>query len=177
MNLQASFDHALSNYLSLSEELRTDAEMLLEVNEADLINRSDIRRHRNFIRTFVPIIEGYSYCFRQMEEVGLKCEVQGLTTKEQTVIRSPRKFDIKERIKLTLSGSFKMFKLYPRPDFGTEYWKNAKEGLERRNWLTHPKTVADLMIASESWTRIEPGLIWLYKQHCNFIEQFNKKYR
>ena len=42
MNLQSSMDQAVVNYLSLSNELRTDAEMLLEVNEPGLINESDI---------------------------------------------------------------------------------------------------------------------------------------
>ena len=177
MNLQSSMDQAVVNYLSLSNELRTDAEMLLEVNESGLINESDIRWQRNFVRTLVPIIEGCSHSIRQMEKVGLECGAQELSQKEQKVTKSPEDFDIKERIKYTLSGSFKIFQLCPYPNFGTTDWRNAKVGLDWRNDLMHPKTPSDLEITSASWPRIKSGLIWLYKQHCAFIEQLYNKYK
>ena len=177
MSLQTSFDHALVNYLSLSNELRTDAEMLLEIAESGLINEADIRWQRNFVRTLVPIIEGHNHGIRQMAEVGLDCGAQGLSQKEKDVIKSPKNFGIKERIKYTLSGSFNIFQLCPRPNFGTIYWKNATKGLSWRNDLMHPKTLSDLMITSASWPPIRSGVIWLYEQHCRFNEHLYNKYK
>lgn len=177
MNLQTSFDNALDNYLTLSNELRTDAEMLREIAESGLIDEADIRWQRNFVRTMVPIIEGYNHGFRQLAEVGLECGFDELSQREKKVITSPENFDITGRIKYTLSGSFKMFQLCPRPNFGTTDWKNAKEGLYWRNSLMHPKTLSDLKITSGSWIRIKSGLVWLYEQHCRFIERAYNKYK
>ena len=96
-----------------------------------------------------------------------------LSKKEQKALISGDDFSIPERIKYTLSGSYKVFGL-PPPDFGTTDWINAQEGLDWRNDLIHPKTPGDLEISSDSWNRIDSGLIWLLKQHFNFIQHLHE---
>ena len=170
MNLQACMGQAFDNYFELSEKLRSDVDIFLEVNV------EDIKWKRNFVRTFVAVIEGYSHCLRQIAAIGLECEDPNLLEKKQQVLISEDKFDACERIKFTLRSSYRLFELHPLPDFGTENWENAKEGLKWRHRLIHPKTPTDLEITPETWERINYGLIWLFEQHCNFFQRLFEKY-
>ena len=175
MNLQTSMDQAFDNYLDLSEKLRSDVEMFLEVK------LEDIRWKRNFVRTLVAVIEGYSHSLREIaviriKEIERKCEAPKLYKKEQQVLKSEIKFDACERIKFTLRGSYRLFELHPLPKFGTKDWENAKKGLKRRNQLIHPKTPADLGITPETWEQIYDGLIWLFEQNCTFFRLLYTKH-
>ena len=173
MKLQARMNQAVEDYFAVTNELRSDVEMLLDVNESGLIKDFDIRWKRNFVRTLVAVIEGHSYMLRQIAAIEFECKPQELSKKELQVITSGDDSNIRERIKYTLSGSYKIFN-YPPPDFGTKDWENAQEGLNWRNDLTHPKTPADLEVASDSWTRIDSGLIWLLKQHFDFLQHLHE---
>ena len=172
MNLQAPMNQAFNDYFAVTKELKSDVDMFLDVNESGLITDSDNRWKRNFIRTLVAVIEGHSYMIRQIAAVEFECKPQELSEKEQKAIMSGDASNIRERIKYTLSGSYKIFN-YPPPDFGAKDWENAQEGLNWRNDLTHPKTAANLEIASDSWTRIDSGLIWLLKQHFDFLQHLH----
>ena len=173
MKLQARMNQAVEDYFAVMKELRSDVEMLLDVNESGLIKDFDIRWKRNFVRTLVAVIEGHSYMLRQIAAIEFECKPQELSKKELQVITSGDDSNIRERIKYTLSGSYKIFN-FPPPDFGTKDWENAQEGLNWRNDLTHPKTPADLEVASDSWTRIDSGLIWLLKQHFDFLQHLHE---
>ena len=173
MKLQARMNQAFEDYFAVMKELRSDVEMLLDVNESGLIKDFDIRWKRNFVRTLVAVIEGHSYMLRQIAAIEFECKPQELSKKEQKALTSGDDFNILERIKYTLSGSYKIFN-FPPPDFGTKNWENVQEGLDWRNDLTHPKTPADLEIASDSWKRIDSGLIWLLKQHFDFLQHLHE---
>ena len=138
MNLQARMNLAFEDYFAVTRELKSDVEMLLNVNESGLIKDSDIRWKRNFVRTLVAVIEGHSYMLRQIAAIEFECKPQELTKKEQKALTFGDDFNILERIKYTLSGSYNIFN-FPPPDFGTKDWDNAQEGLDWRNDLTHPK--------------------------------------
>ncbi len=173
MNLQARMNKAFEDYFAVTNELRSDVEMFLDVIESGLINDSDIGWKRNFVRTLVAVIEGHSYRLRLIAATELECKPQELSKKEQTALTSGDDFSTPERIKYTLSGSYKVFG-FPLPDFGTTDWKNAQEGLVWRNDLTHPKNPADLERVSDSWKRIYSGLTWLLKQHFDFPQHFHE---
>ena len=173
MKLQARMNQAFEDYFAVTKELKSDVEMFLDVNEAGLIKDSDIRWKRNYVRTLVAVIEGHSYMLRQIAATELECKPQALSKKEQKALTSGDGFSIPDRIKYTLSGSYKVFG-FPPLDFGTTDWINAQEGLDWRNDLIHPKTPGDLEISSDSWNRIDSGLIWLLKQHFNFIQHLHE---
>ena len=170
MDLKICMNQAFDNYFDLSKKLSSDVEMFLEVTN------QDISLQRNFVRTLVAVIEGYNHCIREIAVIGLNYGVPGLLKKEQQAMKSETNFGISERFKYTLKGSYRMFKLYPLPDFGTENWENAKEGLNWRHRLSHPKFATDLEVTPESWSRIEPGLVWLFEQHCNFFSLLFEKF-
>ena len=173
MNLQARMNKAFDDYFAVTTKLRSDVELFLDVIESGLINNSDIRWKRNFVRTLVAVIEGHSYRLRQIAATELECKPHELSKNEQKALTSGDDFSIPERIKYTLSGSYKIFG-FPPPDFGTADWKNAQEGLDWRNDLTHPKTPADLERTSDSWKRIDSGLTWLLKQHFDFPQHLHE---
>ena len=170
MDLQSRLDEAFDNYLAVSNELLADGEMLLKVKE------SEIYWKRNFIRTSVAIIEGYNNCFRQIAAIGLECEGHELSHKEAKALITGDDFGICERIKYTLRGTYRMFEVDPIPDFGTEGWRNAQEGLDKRHVLMHPKSFSDLEISTESWERIYSGFTWLLEQHFNLIRLLHEKH-
>ena len=173
MNLQARMNKAFDDYFAVTKKLKSDVKFFLDVIKSGSMNDSDIRWKRNFVRTLVAVIEGHSYMLRQIAATELECKHVELSKKERKVLISGDDFSITERIKYTLSGSYKVFGL-PPPDFGTTDWKNAQEGLEWRNDLAHPKTPADLVRTSDSWNQIDSGLIWLLKQHFDFMEHLHE---
>ena len=173
MDLQARMNKAFKDYFAVTKKLKSDVEMFLDIDEAGSLKVSDIRWKRNFVRTLVAVIEGHSYMLRQIAATELECKHQELSKKEQKALTSGDDFSIPERIKYTLSGSYKVFGL-PPPDFGTTDWENAQEGLDWRNDLTHPKTPADLERTLDPWKRIDSGLIWLLKQHFDFMQHLHE---
>ena len=173
MDLQARMNQAFEDYFAVTKEVRSDVEMLLDVNKSGLIKDSDMRWKRNFVRTLVAVIEGHSNMLRQIASTEFVCKPQELSKNEEKVLTSGDDFSIPERIKYTLYATYNIFG-FPPPDFGTMDWKNAQEGLDWRNNLTHPKSPADLERSSDSWKRIDSGLIWLLQQHFNFLQHLHE---
>ena len=149
MDLQTKMNETFENYLSLSNELLSDGEYLLS------LDGNDIRWQRNFIRTVVSIIEGYSHCFRQIAVIGVEMGAGELTKKEKEILLNEENYGICDRIKLTLRSTYKMLSIKPLPDFGTKDWSSAMLALEKRNLLTHPKTITDLEISEDTWDQIQ----------------------
>ena len=173
MDLHARMNQAFANYFPVSEALRSDAVMFFDIDNADLTKEPDISWKRNFVRIFAAVIEGHSNMIRQIAAIELECKPKDLSKMEQKVLTSGDAKNTRERIKHTLSGSYKVFN-FPLPDFGTEDWVTAQEGLKRRDHLMHPKSPADLEIDSDSWTRSYKGLVWLLEQHYNFIQHLHE---
>lgn len=170
MDYQTKMNQAFENYLSLSNELLSDGEYILSLES------NDIRWQRNFIRTVVSIIEGYSHCFRQITVIGDEMGAGNLTKKEKDVLYNEEKYGLCDRIKLTLKGIYKMVGIKPLPNFGTEEWTRALCALENRNSLMHPKSITDLKISVNSWDRIRSGLTWLFEQHSNLMKSIYERH-
>ena len=173
MNLQTRMNQAFDNYFPVSEALNSDVAMFLDIDDSDLTKEPDISWKRNFVRVLAAVIEGYSNMLRQIAVIEFEYKPYELSNKEQLAIVSGDASNTRERIKYILSGSYKIFNL-PSPDFGTEYWVAAQEGLKRRDHLMHPKSPADLEMVSESWSRIYAGLVWLLEQHYKFIQHLHE---
>ena len=173
MNLQARMNQAFEDYFIVTKELNSDVEMFLNNDDSDLTKEPDSSWKRNFVRVLAAIIEGHSNMMRQIAENEFNNNPFELSKKEKQAIICGVASNSRERIKFTLSGSFKIFN-FPTPDFGTEKWVNAQEGLQKRDHLMHPKSPADLELVSDSWTRIYYGLVWLLKQHCKFIQHLHE---
>lgn len=173
MNLQARMNLAFEDYFAVSEALNSDVVMFYDIDDSDLTKEPDISWKRNFVRVLAAVIEGYSNMIRQIAEIEFNNNPYELSKKEKQAIICGVASNSRERIKYTLSGSYKIFN-FPSPDFGTEDWVTAQEGLKRRDNLMHPKSLTDLEIVSESWTRIYKGLVWLLKQHYNFIQHVHE---
>ena len=181
MILQARMNKEFDDYLAVSEELKADTGMFLELKEQDIKWGLDIRWRRNFVRTWVSVIEGYNYSIRKISAAQIayleyKCVAPTLYKKERQVFNPKLKFSIYERIKYTLRGSHRLFELYPLPEFGTKDWEYAREGLIWRNQIIHPKSPKDLQVSQESWEQIYHGLVWLFEQNCEFFRMLYEKY-
>jgi hypothetical protein len=169
MKAHARMEAAFENYFALSDVLRTDCEVLCEAN----LDRIEWRR--NFIRTAVPLIEGYCSCYRDICAIALTCEAPKITKKERMVLEREDVFSSSERYKYTLRAAYKLFGLESAPDFGGTDWKNAKAAIEKRNRLMHPKRPGDLQIEESEWDEIYKGVVWALGQLFGCIEKLAKK--
>jgi hypothetical protein len=162
---------AVDNYFKLSPILLEDMDALLDEE-----NDSQHWRH-NFIRASAALTEGYAHCLRDMCAVASRVEREAaeLTKEETVVIRSPRRFGANDRIKLTLSAAYKLFKLQPAPHFGGNEWERAKGVLGKRHLLMHPKTPADLDVSDELWEEIREDITWLMAQLFSFFTLLQQK--
>ena len=86
MDLQARMNQAFEDYFAVTNEVRSDVEMLLDINKSGLIRDSDIRWKRNFVRTLVAVIEGHSNMLRRIASTEFVCKPQELSKKEEKVL-------------------------------------------------------------------------------------------
>ncbi len=163
-------NQAFANYLNLAEILRSD---LLEMVEKE---KGHETWKRNYIRVVAALIEGESFCFRQMAAVGLEFDVSSLTQNEKKALQSSVGFSATDQIKLVLRAAYKMFNLGVLPDFGGEDWLKATEMFDKRHRLMHPKIPADLRITDEEWPRLYEGATWLLEQHFKVTGLLYSKY-
>lgn len=106
MDLQSQMDNAFDNYLKLSEILSSDH---LEISESETDDES---WKRNYIRVVAALIEGDSYCFREMSAIGLQCESPTITKKEEKALKIGIGVTAIEQIKLVLRATYKMFRIF-----------------------------------------------------------------
>ena len=109
MNLEARMNQAFDNYFPVSEALNSDVNMFLNIDKFDLRKEPDISRKRNFVRVLVAVIEGYSNMIRQIAEIEFNNNPYELSNNEKRAIICGVASDSRERIKFTLSGSYKIF--------------------------------------------------------------------
>ncbi len=163
-------DVAFENYFALSDALRADIDVLLEQN----IDQAEWKR--NFIRTAMPLIEGYCSCYRDICVIALTCEAPEITKKERKVLESEEKMSSSERYKYTLRAAYKLFGLDYAPDFGGPDWGNAKTAMAKRDALMHPKRPVDLEIDESDWNKIHAGIIWAFEQLFGCVEKLAQKH-
>lgn len=170
MNLETRMIEAINNYLDLSSLLASDLTEMLDNEDA-----SDGWK-RNYIRVVAALIEGDSFCFREMSSIGLLCEFPAITAKERKALESGIGFKAVEQIKLVLRATYKMFSLGEAPDFSGNEWSDANSFYNKRHALMHPKSLTDLEIPSEEWAKIQSGANWLIKQHFDITRLIHEKY-
>jgi hypothetical protein len=108
--------------------------------------------------------------------VGLQCDAPTITTKERLVITDESRFDVNNRLRLTLRVAYKLFALQPLPNFGGTDWTIAQHVLRKRHRLMHPKSPRDLGISHSTWRRLRRGIVWLMKQFFDFLSLSQVKY-
>ena len=170
MEIQKQFIGAFNNYLALGEILAAD---LVKLSDSE--DDSDYWR-RNYIRVVASLLEGYSHCFREMAAIGLKYKSPSLSKKEEEALLTGFGYTTSDRIKLSLRAFYKMFELFPAPDFSGKEWKNAMTVFEKRNALMHPKFLNDLEFTEKSWAEIREGSNWLIKKHFDVLKIIYEKY-
>jgi hypothetical protein len=168
--LQAKYDRAFDNYLSLTKLLREDLESMLDTRP------QSHQWRRNFIRTAAAMLEGHAHCLRDLCMVALHFDTPALTERERAVLVAEKSVDANERIKLTLRAAYKLHSLAPAPDFGGREWKRAQRVLRKRHRLMHPKRPRDLGVKNRTWSEIRGGTLWLMKQFFDFLALAQAKY-
>jgi len=167
---QKRMDEVFNNYFNLSNTLQSDINALL-----DGINDSHNWR-RNFIRTSASLIEGYTHCLREMCAISFNLIAPKLTKKESKLLLSERSFDTNERLKHTLRAAYKLFELEPVPIFNNNEWSKARQFLDKRDLLMHPKTSIDLEISDDIWSEVHDGALWIIEQLFKFFSLFQQKH-
>lgn len=169
MNHENKFEGALLNFLSLSTVLDNDLYDLLKHND-----KSDSWK-RNIIRSSFSLVEGYCHCFKEFCQVALDTGAQ-LSKKKLKAIVNESGCSVSERIKLTIQSAYAVFEIEQNFSFSSEEWRKAKDAIEKRSKLMHPKTVVDLEISDIQWQELYGGIAWLIHVSSSLIEEVNKKY-
>jgi len=169
MNHEKIFESALLNFLSLSTVLDNDLYDLLKHND-----KSDSWK-RNIIRSSISLIEGYCHCFKEFCQVALETGSK-LSKKKLKAIVNESGCSANERIKLTIQSAYAIFEIEQNSGFSGEEWRKAKDAIEKRSKLMHPKTVEDLEISDTQWQELYGGITWLIHVSSSLIEAANKKY-
>jgi len=169
-DLQKQFNNAFGNYLDMSDILREDISMLLDIDDDSVAWR------RNFIRASFPLIEGFCHCYREMCTVALHTDALSLTENEEKVIKDERSFSFSDRYKYTLRAAYKLFEIQPLPDFGLEWWPKAQSAMNRRDRIMHPKTLEDLHMSESEWSEIHEGLRKTVSELFKFPEHVLRKH-
>jgi len=164
MNHENKFENALLSFLSLSTVLDNDLYDLLKHND-----KSDSWK-RNIIRTSVSLIEGYCHCFKEFCQVALDTG-EKLSKKRLKAIVNERDCSANERIKLTIQSAYAMFEIEQNSGFSGEEWCKAKDVIEKRSKLMHPKTVEDLEMGFSTGSLDATHKINL-RSNCNCRQRF-----
>jgi len=165
---QEQMDAAFDRYFAMSELLQSDMEALLVGDPKSQSLR------RNFVRAACSLVEGYAHCYRDMCQVGVAAGPGPLNADETKVLTDERAFGSTDRVKLTVRAIFKLFELPNAPDFSQKGWPQAQALFDRRDRLTHPKSVADLVVADEHWDIVYDGAAWIFEQLFSFMRELNR---
>ncbi len=93
---------------------------------------------------------------------------------EESLIMDRRAKNAGERIKLAIRLSYRLTGDDHQPDFTGSDWVKAKEAINKRHQLMHPKSVDDLQFSDTEWQRIYEGIDWLQKTEFRFIEAMDR---
>ena len=168
--VQRRLDVAFDNYLKLTDVLRSDLQEMLTAET----NTPQWRR--NFIRAAAALLEGHTYCLRQMCRMALQCTAPAITSKERRAILDENAFDANTRIMLILRAAYKLHSLGPLPRFDDTNWKNAQRVILKRHRLMHPRRPSDLGLADTTWRLHKKGIIWLAEQFFGFLALLQAKH-
>jgi len=164
MNHEDKLERALLNFLSLSTVLDND---LCDLLKHDY--KSDSWK-RNIIRSSVTLIEGYCHCFKEFCQVALDTGAQ-LSEKRLKAIVNEGGCSATERIKLTIQSSYDVFEIEQNSGFSCEEWRKAKDAIEKRSKLMHPKTVEDLKYLTQIGKNITKVLHGLSMYHLHLLKK------
>jgi hypothetical protein len=170
MNLQDKMANAVNNYINLSVVLTSDLKKMSD-NEIE-----DVSWKRNYLRVISSLIEGESYCLKQICAIGMELDPTIVTSKEKKALTSGIGFTAIEQIKLILRITYKMFNLDNPPDFSGSEWEKAISMFNKRHSLMHPKVPDDLEITDDNWPYLREGANWLIHQHFDITQQIYEKY-
>ena len=71
MDLQARMNQSFEDYFTVTEEVRSDVEMLLDVNKSGLIKDSDIRWKKNLCVLWLQSLRDIAICFVKLHQMSL----------------------------------------------------------------------------------------------------------
>lgn len=164
--IQMTFDARYRNYLDLMNLMEEDL-IALKTNKNDSLSWK-----RNFIRAGTELIEGFIDCIKALCKTTLKLSPNDpnltLTSAELTSLYSNEYMNTKERVKMILEVSYKMFEFKRAPDFSDTGWEKAQKFLRKRDELMHPRNVGSLNMADSDWNELNEGFNWLADCCINF---------
>lgn len=132
---------------------------------------------RTFIRSVFALIEGFTYCLKQVAlEASKKFRVE--MSKSEVALLSEESYEVNDKGEaetktafIQLPGNIRfVFNMYSRA-YGLNYklkiddngWLSFKEALKVRNRLTHPKSTSDVLVSDQDMSYAENAAIWFVK--------------
>ncbi len=166
---RAAFERELREYFKVSEILQSDLSYLFD-SEDD----SESWR-RIFIRSAIPLIEGYCHYYRNFAKVFIATG-NTLPKAQMRAIENERRESAADRIKLSIKAGHEIFGLYPYPNFEDNGWAQGKRAIEYRDQLMHPTTADDIQINQAQWQDLYAGIQWLTEKTFGVINGMNAKF-
>lgn len=83
-----------------------------------------------------------------------------------------------DRVKHSINIAYKTIgDPLPKNCFADKNWMKAKNGIDKRNALMHPKKKGCLTINEDEWLDIYDGLVWLVQLVNEFLNLWEKRYK
>ena len=163
--LGAAFD----SYFQVSDSLKRDLTFMLDVRD------DSMEWKRNYLRSAIPLIEGYCSSFRDVAKVYL--ETGGpLHKKQKNAILDEKGHSADERIKLNIKAAHTvLLDGETNTGFDDANWDNARTAIEKRGAVMHPQSPRDLEFSEGDWEKIESGITWLTEQVFGIYYELHKR--
>lgn len=182
--LSHQLTHELDNFLDMNQILRDDIQRNLSQNENDQFWR------RNFVRSSWSMIEGLVSALKTFTLKGADLGHVSVDAKTREILEE-RKFEAQpngtytcldvyprtmQNIKDALKIAASVLDLSWKPDFGGEGWQSLDRSFDKRNKITHPKRVEDLIVMDNNLRDTKTGLGWFIDAISSFQTELLARY-
>jgi len=171
--------------LNLSRVLQGDAiqnyQALLADYENQVIRRSFVRSCWAYVEAVTFSVKQYTFSVCQMGTVNISQDDQAFLGDMLVVVDVEGNIQIQRDPTKTLANVKRTFRLSAetfgvdwKPNFGSKGWENLRDSLQIRHRLTHPKSVAEVMVSSNDIQVQKDGIDWFVDCFNEYLESILK---
>lgn len=174
--------------LNLSNILQGDAvqnyQALLADYENQVHRRSFVRSCWAYVEAVTFSVKQYTYSVCQMGTVNISQDEYAFLGNMSVMVDIEGNIQIQRdptktlaNVKRTFKLSSEIFELEWRLNFGSKGWENLRDSLQIRHRLTHPKSVAEVMVSPRDIQIQKDGIDWFVDGFNEYLQSILKRHR
>lgn len=175
----------IDELLNLSHVLQGDAVQNYQAMLADYENqvnrRSFVRSCWAYVEAVTFSVKQYTFSVCQMGTVNISQDDHAFLGDMLVVVDVEGNIQIQRdptktlaNVKRTFRLSAQIFGVDWKPNFGSKGWENLRDSLQIRHRLTHPKSVAEVMVSSNDIQIQKDGIDWFVDCFHEYLESILK---